>query len=696
MFPDLHTIDWAALQHAYSSAEDVPAIILGLASDDADEREIALDHFLGAVHHQGDVYDSTVASLPFLFELAMAEGRPDRGPVVDLIVGIGEPLRPSDDPDDPEEIEFRAPYLEAEALARARAEDFVALLTDADAAVRAAAARGVALFVADPARAVALLRERLAVEGDIECRLALIERAADVAVREADTAPGLADEVAGWLSGVVAGDADPGTRLAALVHLARSAPDQVVDDVVARAVDLLRAIGDHPDYEVAPTDDRPATPTLVGHLRVMFAPERADRRDQWTADLMRTLNDTLADRVTDRVTLVMDQLRDPDPGRRVDALRAAGQLMRGWRGSYERIVDLIGEALSAPEAGVRSMAALVVEDKYNLVARLANALAEQVAAAGPEAWTSSDARVRDAYRNVLLALARLGDPRAIPALAAVMTSGFEHSLLTQTLALYRDHADEVFPGLRAELAAVPDTLEASDADRAQFLLRAAHQLAAVDTIPDVERVLEAAVRAGQHWTIRTALSTLASFGPALGRVPEPVRALTGDEDRSVALEAAGVCWAVEQDAEFALAWVGPRLTGASPDDAKFYLDFVAELGSRGASLEPLVRPLLAVADQYAWLPTQAAIALVRIAGDVEAALPVFAESWRQNPNTRKAITRCVHDVGPAAASFLPQLQAELVTSRRHAYQPHGWNSAEIEDDEKLLKLCREAVYRIRG
>ena len=66
MFPDLHTIDWAALQHAYSSAEDVPAIILGLASDDADEREIALDHFLGAVHHQGDVYDSTVASLPFL------------------------------------------------------------------------------------------------------------------------------------------------------------------------------------------------------------------------------------------------------------------------------------------------------------------------------------------------------------------------------------------------------------------------------------------------------------------------------------------------------------------------------------------------------------------------------------------------------------------------------------------------------
>jgi hypothetical protein len=554
----------------------------------------------------------------------------------------------------------------------------------------------VALYVADPARAVALLQERLGVETDVECRLALIERAADVAVREVDDAPESAAGVAAWLSGIVAGDADPGTRLGALVHLARSAPDQVVDDLVARAVELLGAISDHPGYEAAPVDDRPATPTLVGTLRVASAAGDAGRRDAWTADLVDTLNDTLAERVTDRVTLVMDQLRHPEPGRRAEAVRTAGQLMRGWRGSYERIVVPIGDGLSAPEEAVRFMAALVLSDKFDLVAPAADALAAAVAAAGPEAWTSSDDRVRNVHRDLVLALARLGDPRAIPAVAAAMVSGSEAGMLVQTLALYRDVPDQVFPGLHAELAALPDTLEASRAERAQFLLRAAQQLAAVDMIPDVKRILEAAARADQHWTIRTALTTLTSSGPAVGSVPEVVRDLTGHEDRAKALGAAEVCWAVEHDAESALAWVRPRLTGASPDDARYYLDFVAALGPEGAPLEPLVRPLLEVRDRHAWVSTSSAIALVRIAGDVEAALPVLAAAWHQNPNTRTAIARCVHDVGPAAASFLPLLQTELTTPRRHAYTPHGWTSSEVETDEKLLKLCEEAVWRLRG
>ncbi|MFD0852175.1 hypothetical protein ACFQ07_08080 [Actinomadura adrarensis] len=69
MFAGIDEIDWASMRHAYGTAEDVPALLRGLASADPAEREIALDGFQGAVHHQGDVYDCTLACIPFLFEL---------------------------------------------------------------------------------------------------------------------------------------------------------------------------------------------------------------------------------------------------------------------------------------------------------------------------------------------------------------------------------------------------------------------------------------------------------------------------------------------------------------------------------------------------------------------------------------------------------------------------------------------------
>ena len=78
MFDGLHDIDWASMEHAYGSAEEVPALLTALRSPDAGERHKALDRFYGAVHHQGSVYPPTAASLPFLFELAADGATPDR------------------------------------------------------------------------------------------------------------------------------------------------------------------------------------------------------------------------------------------------------------------------------------------------------------------------------------------------------------------------------------------------------------------------------------------------------------------------------------------------------------------------------------------------------------------------------------------------------------------------------------------
>jgi hypothetical protein len=46
------------------------------ASDDPATRESALDAMYGAVHHQGDVCDSTLAVIPFLLEIASVPGPP--------------------------------------------------------------------------------------------------------------------------------------------------------------------------------------------------------------------------------------------------------------------------------------------------------------------------------------------------------------------------------------------------------------------------------------------------------------------------------------------------------------------------------------------------------------------------------------------------------------------------------------------
>lgn len=51
MFDGLHDIDWASMEHAYGSAEEVPALLTALRSPDAGERHKALDRFYGAVHH---------------------------------------------------------------------------------------------------------------------------------------------------------------------------------------------------------------------------------------------------------------------------------------------------------------------------------------------------------------------------------------------------------------------------------------------------------------------------------------------------------------------------------------------------------------------------------------------------------------------------------------------------------------------
>ena len=692
MFADLFDTDWASLSHAYGTAEGVPQILQGLASADPDERERALDDFLGAVHHQGDIYDSTVACLPFLFELVAERSLAGRGAVADLFASFGESIAGNErrfgGGDDEDEEEWRVPYRLAAELIGARAGEFGMWFTDVDPQVRSAAPAALAYFAPDAEQAVGLFEQRLAAEQHVECRIALIKAAADVAVHHAGTA----DRVADWLLGIVAGDADPGTRLAALVHVARSAPDRTVDDLAGRATALLSEISAHPGYPATPTDDRPATPTLVGAVRVMFAPEREGRTDAWAADLMRVLHDALAERVADRIALIVDQLRHPEPGRRVDALRTGSRLIGCWRGPYENLVRHIGEHLDAPEHPVRYMAALALNDTFDLAAPAADALAAQVFAAGPDAWNAANQKPQDPYRMLLLALARLGDARAVPGVQAALAGGENTSLLVQTLGQFGDYRYKFMPGLLRQLGDISGDNDPAQQTRQGNVLAAIRHLKADEAADEVTRILVAATRAENRSLIESALWALTAIGPAAQPAIPQVRRLTEHDDMHIAQSAIEAARAITQNVDDFVADLRKRLQGADPIDAGRLATIAATAGPAAAPLAEVIRTLTRSDDL--WTRVRGASALIRITSTSESLLPILATAWQSNAYTRIPIAECVGHLGAQATSFLPLLRAELADPRRHTFRAGLTSNTNIPSDEKLLTLCAEAVELI--
>lgn len=89
LFAGLDDIDWAGLDHAYGPATEVPVLLRGLVDPDPAMRERALDSMYGAVHHQGDVYPCTLATIPFLLRIAQRPDMPGRPEVVRLLASIG-------------------------------------------------------------------------------------------------------------------------------------------------------------------------------------------------------------------------------------------------------------------------------------------------------------------------------------------------------------------------------------------------------------------------------------------------------------------------------------------------------------------------------------------------------------------------------------------------------------------------------
>ncbi|WP_328905856.1 HEAT repeat domain-containing protein [Streptomyces sp. NBC_00234] len=702
MFAGIDEVEWASMEHAYGPADDVPELLRGLASADPAERESALDGMYGAVHHQGDVYGCTLACIPFLFELVVDPGTQDRGCIVELLTSIGGIDLDEDDEDeiDEDEIEGAANYAMAAAAVTAGAEVFFELVADEDPGVRLAAPLALATLHSHPVRVLALLRERLAVEPDDEVRMALVEAAGRVALRHRP----LAGRAAEWLSGLSSQEYGPGLRLAALAQLARCSPDSLPPDVVAVVAGLMRELrsvppAPEPVVETAPPppggDPAPHTgvPTLVGQLRALSAEESAGRSAPWSADLLRTLHVGLDDRVDERTALLTDQLRSPDRWQRVDAVRMSSGLIRAWRGSYEELVRLIGTQLSDPEPRLADAASHVLEELFGLAAPAADALAERMAA-DPGAWVKQWASGPPGLGSTVKALARLGDARVVPALAAALDRPEVPHDVGFAIGHLGAAAAPLAGVLRRRLGEVG--LDEGAYDRASPLLGGLTALRAGEAAPEVLRVLRGAPEYRGEWLRTAALRALGSFGPAAQCAVPDLRALLRRPGTAAATEAAETLWAVDGDADTVLPVLMEGLWADQVHDRRAAASALGRLGERAAVAAPKLRVLLR--HEELWLRVDAAIALWEVTGRAGDVVPVLLAAWEKNRHVRVRVAECLARMGAAGAGSEAAhvLSAELVSVRRHNAMDGGYGSHDTYEDEQLLALCRRTLLGNTG
>ncbi|MFJ5711030.1 PBS lyase [Streptomyces sp. NPDC093105] len=703
MLTGIEEVDWASLGHAYGPADDVPALLRGLASPDPAEREAGLDGMYGAVHHQGDVYDSTLACIPFLLELVADPAVQDRGGIVELLTSIGGIELDDEDDDldgpagtgvDDDGFVPAANFAMAAAAVAAGADVFLGLVDDADPEVRLAAPVALASLHPDPARVLTLLRERLTVEPDTEVRLALVEAVGRIALRHAS----LCAETVDWLAWLARAAHDPGLRLAALAQLARCCPGRIPDDIVGRVTQLLEEIRTAPEPDDGGGEPGPARMpvTLVGQVRELLEEHAAGRRTPWTEELLRTLHGALDDRVDDRIALITAQLRSPDPGQRSDAIWLCGGLIRLWRGRYEEVVRLVGEQLADPDARLREAATSFLERLFERAAPAADALAG-VLARGPGGAPAAPGGLaeltgRTGRDGALLALARSGDARAVPLLARALEGpGEVRRELLYAVDGLGPAAAGLAPLLRRRLAAVE--LDEDLYERAAPLLYALAAVRGGQALPEVLRLLRGAPEHRRAWVREAAARTLGAFGPAAGEAVPELRELLAADSATVSTTAARALWEVEGDADAVVPvlvrWLRP---GASGADRCAAAQALGAIGPAAAGAARALRPGLTSRDL--WERVRCAAALWRVSGETERTLPVLLAAWEENRHARVDIAECLAEMGPAAAEAQLSILTELTRRRRHNAREGASGSHDIHQDEKLLTLCRAALARM--
>ncbi|WP_042379423.1 hypothetical protein [Streptacidiphilus melanogenes] len=261
----------------------------------------------------------------------------------------------------------------------------------------------------------------------------------------------------------------PETRLAAVVQRARCAPDRIALDVVPTAIELLSELAQvHVPASAWADLPRKKTPkskanAVPPHILAAFEDLKGHGRvHSPTTDLLHTFHQALAHRVHPRTALLAAQVRDPDPGARLDALRMSGDLMRAWRGDHTSLITLVALASLGDPAALP-----VVHDTLTTAVGIAQwgiacSALETLRAFGPAAAPalaeiraltgSTDAHVRPAAVAALWAVGR-DHEEIMPLLLDLLddTITFRISDATEVLGQIGAPAAAALPRLRSLL-----------------------------------------------------------------------------------------------------------------------------------------------------------------------------------------------------------------------------------------------------
>ncbi|MFI6148853.1 hypothetical protein [Streptomyces sp. NPDC051109] len=287
--------------------------------------------------------------------------------------------------------------------------------------------------------------------------------------------------------------------------------------------------------------------------------------------------------------------------------------------------------------------------------------------------------------ELALALAGMGDLRALPALRRLAKDGRFPTYRIQVRVLAALPAAELLPTMRAVLRRDPPKYHASTSI---LELLAQWGPASAPALPEVVPYLEGLYA-------HDALRVLGRIGPAAAVAADRLADFaTGRAPRAARHHprmAAWAHWRATGDPALALAVCGAAVASGS---ASHGLPFLAELGPLAAAHADTVRGLME--SPGAWTRVAAAHAYWRITGDPEPAVPVLLAEvdpdWTGNPAlpAREAVRR-LGEIGAPAAASAPLLRRILAAEERLS---HPYEDVRILADESYVRTLTAALARM--
>ncbi|RSS64651.1 hypothetical protein EF912_01940 [Streptomyces sp. WAC07061] len=701
---------WAAVNHAYGPAEDLPELLRVFAEGGEDAEE-ALQELYSSIAHQGTVYAASADAAPYVARIA-ASGRQTVN-ALQLLGCLAES-------EDEHEVEPGA----VRAAVTAQLPLLVPLLADEDAAVRQAAG-WTAGHTRDTGIALPAVRARLAAETEPVVRAELLtaysrlDRAGAVAEARSLLGP---DTPAPLRLAAVFAALGPGepwlavhrTALLSLLPARETAADGYADehrDPLSAVVEILLGRDTDADRESA-----------LALLDTALRDERPDVRAEalWAADRACVLSRGAPQRLIPAIAPLAED-------------RAAAQLLGKIGPAAAEAAPLLAELASQPddEAADQALAALVLVAPQTAAPLLARALDRRPravqCAAGSFAPADSpfpfDAELFAAVRARLAAKA-LERPEGYKACGCPATADRNDTAeLVHLLRLWGPQAVEAVPELCAVLprfayAATAITAvaaagmgpepreQAADALRAGsgelLVARALYELTG-ETGP-LFAAAEAALAPGVRGCVEAA-NALADLGAAAARLVPALRAALG---RAVEQDTTA-----EVDTDLALALALWRITGEASEVVPVLASVFDRSGGRQwfhwttaraaraiAVLGPAGRPLTARLDALLADPAQApsaVLGLLAVADPADLDHARLAEAALHSAETRADLTGACDALRALDAGALTPEQhgrlAALTTGDRRLVVS-GFADAMIREDEQLRAALASVLERI--